>query len=317
MSHILFWNRVNSQMVSIYFFFIAQFLFSSTLVHGKRFIGVCVWRRLQSSYDDWPAAADELKCNWSLWKFQIRLYYTLFTNFQHCDRNFDRTIHRWCFNLSTTNLFQLLISVFLSAHFPKLTSITLNSFALAVCPSINCLMAKRCPGSHCDGCQVDESDALSSVVAMIENKFYIFHFDAMHTFIHLPKKYSSALTALVVILNTVEWSKYCTERGNARVIQQNCIHRKGLAFVNLTVVAYTMNEHPLNRMYLWWWANTSSSTALMLCSIEQHLISNSNESKIHTKIINTPRLLCIFDVIFWHHMKWWIINDFVHENLYI
>lgn len=109
----------------------------------------------------------------------------------------------------------------------SLTSITLNSFSLAVCPSINCLIAKRCPGSHCNGCHVDVASALSSVVAIETNRIIYQkkpiekHFHRMNS----PKKYSSALTALVVILNTVEWPKYCTVE-NARVIQQNCIHRK-------------------------------------------------------------------------------------------
>lgn len=50
--------------------------------------------------------------------------------------------------------------------------------------------------------------------------FFILNKIMFHSF-NLPKKYSSALTALVVILNTIEWSKYCNE-GNVRVIQVNC-----------------------------------------------------------------------------------------------
>lgn len=92
-----------------------------------------------------------------------------------------------------------------------------------------------------------------------------------------PKKYSSALTALVVILNSVEWPKYCTVE-NARVIQQNCIHRKEKN--NLTVVAY--NEWTTAKWHVSMvMSKTRSSTALMLCSYWAKLILLFNRFYAH------------------------------------
>lgn len=129
-----------------YLFFIAQFLFTAC-IYWIWFVGICFGWCEQTTDNDRSIATDQLECNWTFWKFQIRLNHPLFTDFQHSNWNFQRTIYRRSFNLlpSAMNCGQNVgfYSILFEYFNLLLTSTTLNSPAFALWLSISCLIASR------------------------------------------------------------------------------------------------------------------------------------------------------------------------------
>lgn len=153
----------------------------------------------------------------------------------------------------------------------SLTSITLNSFSLAVCPSINCLIAKRCPGSHCNGCHVDVASALSSVVAIETNRII---YQKKTNWKAFPS-YELTKKVFFSFNRTCSHFKYCWM---AKILYcEKCACNSTELYTqkgknNLTVVAY--NEWTTAQWHVSMvMSKTHSSTAIMLCSYWAKLIS--------------------------------------------